>query len=97
MSKMSKQQKKKMRAVLRQRDGDNCVYCGVYLHDPDDDSAYNILFGFRVLKEGIELAQLDHKIPGGVNHSINLVLACSFCNNNKRTKTYDEYMREIGK
>lgn len=74
-----------LRRVLRERDGDNCHWCGRAL-----------LFRWTKRKTRIPLlaATFDHLIPechAGGWHPDNLVLACHECNNDRGQMSVDDF------
>ena len=74
--------KRRLVPKLVERDGFKCHYCGIPL-EPGEWKAFNP-----------RAASLDHIVPkaeGGTDVEENLVLACSRCNNHKRTQSYEEF------
>lgn len=66
-------------AVLTDRDGWECHYCGCAL-------------GWG--HPSVRAPEIEHKVPkaaGGTSAPDNLVLACGPCNRQKATKTHDEF------
>lgn len=70
---------------LRDRDGDECHYCGVVLDfEPNVGKAYKP-----------DLATVDHVHPisrGGSHTWDNVVLACWACNTSKKDRTVEEWL-----
>lgn len=81
MSNIQTATRRKIATQLINRDGYNCHYCGCVLE--------NSIAGYN--PKG---ASIDHVIAqdnGGSDNLDNLVLSCRKCNQNKKTKHYQEF------
>lgn len=71
----------KRRAIIRERDGDLCCYCGWHM-DFDDPTAW---------PQGATLEHVVRQADGGGHSLQNLKLACVECNYYRRTHSFDDW------
>lgn len=91
MSKINTHDRRRKVRSLRERDGDNCHWCGIVL-----DFRPFIDPGWVGHPELEWVATLDHYVPkthGGSNKIKNLVLACDWCNQKRGHKTPNQFRK----
>lgn len=75
------------------RQSGRCIYCNVetWLADPDGGKHPKPPQGMKHRQR----ATADHKKPqalGGTDRMANLVMACTYCNNQKQTTSFEEFL-----
>ncbi len=77
--------RQQIRKQLRERDGDNCCWCGIKL-----------IFNCKLQNRfNTTIEHLVRRCEGGSNKLENLKLACRKCNNSRHSKSWDVENAEV--